>query len=134
MEVLFVAGVAVITDDLKASRTLYQDDMGLPLEGDDYPATGELAGVKHFGLWTLSAAAQACFGQDSWPAEVKVPTCNIEFELASPEAVEAGVLELMAADHELIHQAKQEPWGQTVARLLSPEGNLIGLSFTPWMH
>ena len=27
-----------------------------------------------------------------------------------------------------IHEARLEPWGQTVARFMSPEGLLIGLS------
>lgn len=27
-----------------------------------------------------------------------------------------------------------EPWGQTTSRLLSPEGLLVGVTFTPWMH
>ena len=134
MDVQFVAGVAVITDDLEASRRLYQQALGLPLEGADYPATGDLEGLNHFGIWPLSAAAQSCFGQDQWPEDVPVPTCSIEYELASVEAVEAGAQELVEAGHELLHRAKEEPWGQTVARLLSPEGNLIGLSFTPWMH
>jgi hypothetical protein len=29
---------------------------------------------------------------------------------------------------------RTEPWGQTVSRLLSPEGLLIGITFTPWMR
>ena len=28
----------------------------------------------------------------------------------------------------------EEPWGQTTSRLLSPEGLLVGVTFTPWMH
>jgi hypothetical protein len=27
-----------------------------------------------------------------------------------------------------------EPWGQTVARFISPEGVLVGLSYAPWLH
>lgn len=134
MEIQFVAGVAVISDDLKASRAFYDGTLGLPLEGDEYPSSGELAGLKHFGLWPLRAAAQTCFGRDQWPEGLPTPTCGIEFELASVEAVQAGADELIEAGYELIHNAKQEPWGQTVARLLSPEANLVGLSYTPWMH
>jgi hypothetical protein len=29
---------------------------------------------------------------------------------------------------------KKEPWGQTVTRLLSPEGLLVGLTYTPSMR
>ena len=134
MKIEFVAGVAVISENLPESKALFVDALGLPLEGDDYPSSGEISGLHHFGVWSLQAAAQSCFGQDQWPEEVPVPRCTIEFELASVEAVKAAVSELEAAGHVLLHAAKEEPWGQTVARLLSPEGNLIGLSFAPWMH
>jgi hypothetical protein len=33
-----------------------------------------------------------------------------------------------------LHEAKTEPWGQVVARLLSPEGAIIGLSYAPSLH
>ncbi len=36
--------------------------------------------------------------------------------------------------HRLIVEARVEPWAQTVARLLSPEGILVGIVYTPWMH
>jgi hypothetical protein len=39
-----------------------------------------------------------------------------------------------AAGHTLLHGAREEPWGQTVARVQSPDGLLIGLSYAPWMH
>ena len=29
---------------------------------------------------------------------------------------------------------RKEPWGQTVTRLLSPEGILIGITLTPWLR
>jgi hypothetical protein len=63
-----------------------------------------------------------------------VPQASIEFELESPEAVAAGAAELEAKGHRLLHGARTEPWGQTVARLLGPEGLVIGLSFAPWFH
>jgi hypothetical protein len=34
----------------------------------------------------------------------------------------------------MLHGARTEPWGQTVARLLSAEGAIVGLSYAPWMH
>jgi len=27
-----------------------------------------------------------------------------------------------------------EPWGQTTSHFLSPEGLLLGVTYTPWMH
>ena len=131
MKVLFVAGVAPIVPDLAAARALYVDGLGLALSDDDYPATFELDGVRHFGLWPLAEAARACFGTETWPPGVPVPQASIEFEV---EDVAASAAELEAGGHRLLHGARVEPWGQTVARLLSPEGLLVGLSYAPWYH
>lgn len=135
MEILFVAGFAAITPDPAASAALYRDSLGLPVTGEgDYLSTDELPGTRHFGLWPLSHAAAACFGSPEWPADVPVPQGTIEFELADPSAVADGAGELERLGHAMLHGARTEPWGQVVARLLSPEGLIVGLSFTPWLH
>jgi catechol 2,3-dioxygenase-like lactoylglutathione lyase family enzyme len=131
MDVLFVAGVAVISADPVASQTLYEDALGLDLEGDAYRSTFSLEGTKHFGVWPLDQAATACFGTSDWPDGVPVPQATIEFEVLD---VAAAAAELVERGFTLLHDARQEPWGQTVARLLSPEGLLIGLSYAPWFH
>ena len=130
MKVLFVAGISPIVTDLAASKELYIKALGLPLEGD-YPITERLEGVKHFGLWSLSDAAKSCFGTDEWPFDIPVSQANIEVDV---DDVERASEELERSGHKLLHRAKTEPWGQTIARLLSPEGILIGLSYTPWMR
>ena len=131
MDVLFVAGVAVISDDLAASRAFYEDALGLTLEGDAYRSTFDLEGTKHFGIWPLEQAATACFGTPQWPDDVPPPQATIEFEVLD---VAAAAAELTERGYTLIHDAREEPWGQTVARLLSPEGLLVGLSYAPWFH
>ena len=130
MKVLFVAGFSPIVTDLTASKDFYIRALGLPLEGD-YPMTEKLDGVKHLGLWSLSEAAKSCFGTEEWPAHIPIPQANIEFDV---DDVEAAALELERSGYKLLHQAKVEPWGQTIARLLSPEGLLVGLSYAPWMR
>jgi catechol 2,3-dioxygenase-like lactoylglutathione lyase family enzyme len=135
MEILFVASVAPIAADPPASQKLYVDALGLPLTGDaGYVHSEAVDGVKHFGVWPLSQAAQACFGTAEWPADVATPQASIEFELADADAVAAGGRELERQGHTLLHAAREEPWGQTVARLLSPEGLIVGLSFAPQLH
>lgn len=137
MIIQFVASVAAITTDPEISGRLYIDALGLPLShqaGDDYYHTEQLGGCKHFGVWPLRQAAQACFGTDDWPSERVVPQASIEFEVESPEAVASASLELEAEGHELLHGARLEPWGQTVARMLSPEHLIIGISHAPWLH
>lgn len=135
MKIVAVAGFASITKDPAASGALYQDALGLPLQAaDDYLSMDGYDGVKHFGVWPLRMAAQSCFGTDVWPADVPEPSATIEFELADAAAVAEAVAELKNSGQTFIHDARLEPWGQTVARFLSPEGVLIGLSYAPWLH
>ena len=137
MHIEFIASTAVITADPARSRKLYVDTLGLPLEhgeGDEYYHSENVGGSRHFGVWPLEQAAQACFGTDEWPAHLQVPQASIEFELADADALAAAADELSGAGFELLHEIRTEPWGQTVCRLLSDEGLIIGLSYAPWMH
>ena len=136
MQIEFVASFAVITPKAVESRRLYMDALGLPLKqlDGDYFASGEIGGCNHFGVWPLEQAAQACFGTPSWPGDVAVPQASVEFEVADAAAVAAGAAELRSQGYELLHDAREEPWGQTVARLLSPEGVVVGLSYAPTLH
>jgi catechol 2,3-dioxygenase-like lactoylglutathione lyase family enzyme len=136
MQVQFITSVAVIAPDPPVSRKLYVDTLGLPLErlDEDYFASGHVAGSKHFGVWPLSQAAQACYGTPDWPHGVPVPQASIEFEVANPDAVADAARELQTQGYALLHPPRTEPWGQKVARILSPEGPIIGLSFAPSLH
>jgi catechol 2,3-dioxygenase-like lactoylglutathione lyase family enzyme len=135
MEIEFIAGFATITKDPAASAALYKDTLGLPLERQgDYLFVENFPGVKHFGVWPLTMAAQSCFGQDKWPTHMREPTATIEFELHDVAAVEAAVQEMKKNGQEFVHEVRLEPWGQTVARFMSPEGVLVGLSYAPWLH
>jgi catechol 2,3-dioxygenase-like lactoylglutathione lyase family enzyme len=136
MKIEFVTSVAVITPDAQASRRLYMDALGLPLKqlDGDYFASDEVGGCNHFGVWPLSQAAEACFGTDSWPDDVARPQMSLEFELADADAVAQGAEELRSQGYQLLHDPKTEPWGQTVARLLSPEGAVVGLSYAPSLY
>lgn len=136
MDTKFVTSVSVIAADPAASRKLYVDALALPLKRLDgeYYATEKLGGCNHFGVWPLTQAAQACFGTSVWPKEHPIPQVSIEFELESAEAMDAAVRELEAKGFTLLHGAKTEPWGQIVARLLTIDGALIGLSYAPSLH
>jgi len=136
MEIEFVSGVAVIAPDPARSRGLYVDTLGLPLtsEGGDYFHSERIPGTKHFGVWPLAQAAQACFGTEQWPAHLAVPQVSVEFDVADVARVQDAADELEAAGHQLLHPPRQEPWGQTVVRLLSPEGAIVGISYIPSMH
>lgn len=138
MQIMCITGVSVITPQPADSRKLYRDDLGLPLEaaepGAEYYFTEHVEGAKHFGVWPLAEAAEACFGSPTWPSQQPVPQASIEFEVASEAAVADAASELQAKGHTLLHGARKEPWGQTVARLQSVEGLVIGISYAPVLH
>jgi len=137
MKIEFVSSIAVITSELPRSRQLYVDTLGLPLTGetsDGYLHSEQVPGTNHFGVWPLSQAAEACFGAERWPADLAIPQVSIEFDVADVDSVQAAADELAAAGHELLHPVRQEPWGQTVVRLLSHEGAIIGISYVRSMH
>ncbi|AIA71637.1 glyoxalase/bleomycin resistance/dioxygenase family protein [Pectobacterium atrosepticum] len=135
VDVLFVAGFGPIVTSLPASYALYVDTLKLPLkpvaEGSDYLVSDVMDGVKHFALWPLSHASESCFGQGNWPADLPEPQSWLEFEVADmAEATEA----LKVQGYALLVENRLEPWGQQVTRFLSPEGILIGVTYTPWLR
>ena len=106
MNIEFLSTIAVVAADPPASRRLYVDTLGLPLDpgvDGEYFHSEQLAGVKHFGVWPLSQAAQACFGAADWPADRPVPQISVEFDVADPDAVYAAADELVAAGYEILH-------------------------------
>jgi catechol 2,3-dioxygenase-like lactoylglutathione lyase family enzyme len=136
MNIEFLSTVAVIAPDPPASRKLYVETLGLPLEdhGGDYYHSEQIAGCKSLGIWPLSQAAEACFGTAQWPVERPVPQVSIEFDVADAAAVGPAARELEQAGYELLHAPRRESWGQTVARLQSPEGVIVGISYAPMLH
>ena len=140
MDIQMIASFAVITTDAAADRKLFLDAMGLPLHGpedvpgSDYVFSDAIEGAKHFGVWPLSEAAESCFGTSTWPDTHPVPQASVEFEVADPDLVQVAADELKQKGFTLLHEARTEPWGQTVARLQSTEGAIIGISYAPWMH
>ena len=133
MRVLFVSSMSPIVRDAAAAREFYGNALGVTFEGGegDYVFTQQLDGVKHFGLWPLADAAQACFGTDEWPADIPVPQASVEFEV---EDVAAAAQELSDRGYRLLHGARTEPWTQITARLLTTEGLLVAVCYTPWFH
>ncbi|EBB9334539.1 glyoxalase [Salmonella enterica subsp. enterica serovar Muenchen] len=137
IDVLFVAGFGPVTLDTEVSKAFYKDTLQLPLKhmegNNDYMLTDVdvLEGVKHFALWPLSQAALSCFGTEKWPEDIPVPQAWLEFEVK-----DIGVATdiLVKKGYQLLIASRMEPWGQTVTRLLSPEGLLTGVTITPWLR
>jgi len=134
---LFVGAVGVISSSLAEGRALFVGTIGLPLRrdaGTNFLHTQKLRGSRYFGVWPLSEAAKACFGRERWPKRRAVPQMFIEFEVGSPAHVAEAALELRSKGYDLLHPPRTDPWGQTVARLQTKDGLIIGISYVPWMH
>src|SRR5258708_33007615 len=132
IDVLFVVGFGPIVRDVGATLALFRDTLGLPVsagsEEPDYFTTNKLDGAKNFAMWPLYRAALSCFGQPAWPTDLPAPSAWIEFDVAD---IEAATRAIKAKGYRLLVEAQREPWGQTVTRLLSPDGVLVGLTLTP---
>lgn len=133
IKVLFVAGFGPIVREPAKSRKLYNEVLGISFkeESGGYLHTEAIQGAKTFALWPLSQAAHSCFGNDAWPEEIPIPQAWLEFDV---ESVEHATAYLESQGYRILLKNKKEPWGQTVTRLLSPEGLLVGLTFTPSMR
>lgn len=135
MKIESIAGFAVIAKELSASQVLYRDRLGLPFKKiDDYLHMDRFPGANHFGVWSLELAARHCFGRNDWPADLPEPQATIEFELADTDRLMAAVDEMKSQGQQFVHDIRVEPWGQSIARFMSPEGLLVGLSHAPWLH
>ena len=133
IKVLFIAGFGPIVQDQKSSRKLYLENLGLSFQEEEggYLHTEEVEGAKTFALWPLPHAAHSCFGTDTWPPEIPIPQAWLEFDVKD---VDAASKELEKQGYKLLVSSRREPWGQVVSRLLSPEGLLIGVVYTPSMR
>ena len=136
MEFQFIAGFGPIGTDADATHTFWASTLGIPFKelAPGYFHADGLDGAKAFALWPLDQASEATFGTPQWPIDRPVPQAWIELEVSSPEAVAHTAERLREAGQEILVDAHQEPWGQTTARLLSPEGLLVGISYLPSFH
>ena len=130
IKISFIAGFGPIVRQPAKSRKLYVEALGIAFkeESGGYLHTEALTGAKSFALWPLSHAAQSCFGKDSWPKNIPAPQAWLEFDV---DDVDQATAELQSQGYRMLIKNKKEPWGQTVSRFLSPEGLLLGITFTP---
>jgi Glyoxalase-like domain len=131
--VLFILGFGPIVRDTAESRKLYGESLGIRFreESGEYLHTEAVKGAKSFALWPLSQAAASCFGNDAWPDTIPVPQAWLEFDV---DNVENATADLESRGYRMLVKNKKEPWGQMVSRFISPEGLLVGVTFTPQMR
>nr|WP_113867387.1 glyoxalase [Brenneria salicis]NMN91977.1 hypothetical protein [Brenneria salicis ATCC 15712 = DSM 30166]RBP61284.1 hypothetical protein DES54_12426 [Brenneria salicis ATCC 15712 = DSM 30166]RLM30287.1 glyoxalase [Brenneria salicis ATCC 15712 = DSM 30166] len=135
VHVLFIAGFGPIVKSVPTGYSFYVETLALPLkplEGNrDYLVTDALDGVKHFALWPLEQASESCFGREQWPTELPVPQSWLEFEVSDMAQATQAIKD---QGYPLLVENRLEPWGQKVTRFLSPEGMLVGVTYTPWLR
>jgi catechol 2,3-dioxygenase-like lactoylglutathione lyase family enzyme len=137
VKIRFIGSIGVITRSRSEGERFFRGALRLPLEAaekGDFLYTKHLAGSRYFGVWTLAEAARACFGTQRWPSRYPVPQMFIEFEVGSPGSVTRAASELESKGFTLLHAPRSDPWGQTVVRLQTGDGLIIGISHVPWMH
>lgn len=136
MDIAFVAGFGPIGREPEATLDFWSRTVGIAFHelAPGYHHSSDLGGVRAFALWPLSQAAEATFGTEVWPQDRPVPQAWVELEVSSPQAVADAVEELRSKGQEILVEAHEEPWGQTTARLMSPEGLLVGISYLPSFH
>ena len=136
MRIAFIAGFGPVGADPEVTLGFWADVIGIAFEeiAPGYHHAPGIEGARAFALWPLSQAAQATFGTVRWPDGVPVPQAWIEIEVDSPQAVAEATEELRDKGQDILIGAHEEPWGQTTARLLSPEGLLVGISYFDSLH
>ena len=60
-----------------------------------------------------------------------MPQAWLEFDV---DNVENATANLESRGYRMLVKNKKESWGQTVSRFISPEGLLVGVTFTPLMR
>ena len=137
MKILFVGSIGVISRARSEGRRFYRGALNLPLKrapGSNFLSSQKLEGTRYFGVWPLTEAARVCFGRDRWPAGRPVPQVFVEFGVGSRVGVSEAAAELESKGYALLHPPRTDPWGQTVTRLQTEDGIIVGISYVPWMH
>ena len=93
-----------------------------------------LGGTSTLSLGTSTTRRWCWRSRRSAPADRTVPQMSLEFEVHDADAVGSAAEELRQRGFTLLHDRREVPWGQTVARLQSQEGSIIGISFAPSLH
>ncbi len=133
MDVQFVASFSPIVRDRAASTAFYRDGLGLVFEGDagDYVFTHQLPGVKHFGL---SRARSWRRGSGGNRDPVAPPPLPLRHPPRTPRWLVGRVRRAATRRFRSMSARPRAAATQVTARLLSPEGLLVAVCYTPWFH
>jgi catechol 2,3-dioxygenase-like lactoylglutathione lyase family enzyme len=113
---------AILVDDMKASRAFYESGLQQIVTVDSESHVSYEGG---FSLWLRAMAVELIAGVKAPPRE-KSRLQNIEYELSFEcDDIEAMRRHLLGLGHSLIHEIREEPWGQRLFRLCDPDGHVV---------
>ena len=132
--VLFVAGFGPITRESDESKAFYVEALGLPPAdaGQRELSAGRAgcAGRRETLRPVLAQAAQSCFGDDRWPADLAAPQAWIEFDVADMALATQGLID---RGYRLLVAKREEPWGKALP-VCSARKGCWSASPTPWLN
>ena len=97
---------------------------------------GAIPGSKHFGVWPLSLRRRRrALAHRSGPQTGVTPQAinRVRGGGRGRSRSQQGT-SFSAQGFELLHPARTEPWGQTVTRVLTEDGLIVGISYAPAFH
>ena len=117
-KILFKSAV-IFVNDINSSKMFYISVLDQEIE-DDFGASVNF--VSGLSLWDISRASKMVFGNQRNNVPREFPIMELYFESEDVYAVEANCKK---ADIEIIHETKEQPWGQLAFRCKDPDGHLI---------
>jgi catechol 2,3-dioxygenase-like lactoylglutathione lyase family enzyme len=104
----------IFVKDVSVSKRFYQDLFSLEVEHD----FGEYIDFHQFGLWQKKKAEEIIFGSES--NEDGLKDLELYFESDEIELIRKRI-----DDKSIIHDIREEPWGQKTLRFFDPDGFII---------
>ncbi|NHI95036.1 MAG: glyoxalase/bleomycin resistance/dioxygenase family protein [Candidatus Lokiarchaeota archaeon] len=112
----------IFVKDISVSKQFYQDVLALEIEND----FGENIIFKNaFSIWQEKRAEEIIFG--SFKNEIVKEKKNLELYFESSD-IETINKRIKAKNIEIIHDLKEEPWGQRTLRFYDPDKFIIEIA------
>ncbi len=125
--------ITLAVSDLDESVRFYRDGLGFP--APNYNDGDDICFLELEGTW-LSLYRRAKFPDEAnvefASREAGTPTITLAHNLPSPEAVDAAMIEAVAAGATLVKQPEEVFWGGYSGYFSDPDGYLWELAFNPF--
>lgn len=112
-------GPLIVVEDLARSTLFYEQVLGQKVKfdfGEDVQFEG------NFSIHLKPHFQNLLGGVEKYPVTRKANCGELYFETDEIEAIEQR---LTAADAEVIHPVREQPWGERVLRVYDPDGHIL---------